>query len=424
MKRRLAVAGFLLIAGTALAADVPRLETFRRPATTPFPNAASFTPAKAALGKKLFFDPILSGANDRSCAFCHQPERGFASGKTTGLAIDGSALPRAVPTILNTAWAPRLFWDGRAESLEAQALGPVANPAEMNQNLDELVRELRAHADYPQLFRNVFPDQPEITTDTIAQALAVYERTLVSGNAPFDRFANGQTDALTPAQQRGFRLFTGKARCATCHSGWAFTDNAFHDIGLPGEDRGRGKILDLPKLDHAFKTPTLRDLSQRGPFMHDNSIATLEGVIEHYVKIPVRRPSLSPDLKTIALTRNEKADLLAFLKSLDADGPPPSFVPETVGLPRAVETRSVSQKDKEFWPTHIAIAAGDKVLFRNDDTRAHNIRVNDAALNWNSGLQEPGEDVEIPFATPGRFDIFCGIHPTMKLRVEVADTPK
>ena len=418
---RLAAFGFMLIACAALAADrpPPDISEFRRPGTVPFPVGAIFTPAKEQLGRKLFFDPILSGANDRSCAFCHQPEHGYSSARATGLAIDGGNLPRAVPTILNTAWAPLLFWDGRAEGLEAQSLGPVVNPAEMNQDLDELVRELSAHSDYPALFRRAFPAQPAITTDMIAQALAVYERTLVSGNTPFDRFAAGQKDALSPAQKRGFTLFTGKAGCASCHSGWAFTDHAFHDIGLPGADPGRGKVLGLPELDHAFKTPTLRDLSQRAPYMHDNSLANLSQVIAHYARLPVKRATLSPDLKPIKLSGPEQSDLLAFLKSLDSDGPAPAFVPETIGLDRMVETRAISQKDKKFWPTHIQVKAGDRVAFANDDTRAHNIRVHNPALEWNSGIQDPGQTVELPFATPGRFDIFCGIHPTMKLTVEV-----
>lgn len=392
---------------------------FARPDTVPFPAGNPYSPAKARLGETLFFDPLLSRDNDRSCGSCHAPDMGFEDGRALGLAIGGGDLPRAVPTVLNSAWGEHFFWDGRATSLEEQALGPIQADLEMAQNLDDLVAELRAHAEYPARFAEAFPASPEITADTIAQALATFQRTVVSGVSPFDRWVEGQEDAISEDAKRGFAVFTGPGNCMSCHSGWAFSDFAFHDIGLPTTDRGRGAYLDMAELDHAFKTPTLRDLTARAPFMHDGSLPTLEAVVEHYGGAFVRRPTLSPDLADISLSTQDKADLVAFLRSLDADLPPPGFVPEIAGTPPPEATLDISQMDKAFNPAAVVIKAGQRVKFNNDDTRSHNIRLHAEALEFNSGIQEPGETVEIPFSTPGTYNVFCGVHPKMKLTVEV-----
>src|SRR5690606_37059151 len=200
--------------------------------------------------------------------------------------------------------------------------------------LDGLVRALTADADYRARCAQAFPESPAIAPDTIAAALATYERTLVSPPAPFDRWIAGEEDAIDDAAKRGFALFNGKANCAACHSGWAFTDHAFHDIGLPDEDRGRGAILGLALLDHAFKTPTHREIGRRAPYMHDGSLPDLAAVIEHYETGIVERPSLSPDLKPIDLTPSERADLLAFLATLDSPDPtPPTIAPAVAAAP-------------------------------------------------------------------------------------------
>lgn len=414
-----------LAASEAPPATVP--EAFRRPAAVPFPAANPYTPEKAALGERLFHDPRLSGANDRSCATCHVPDLGFEDGRPLGAAIDGGALGRAVPTVLNGAWGALFFWDGRADSLEAQALGPVQNPAEMNQTLPELEAELRADPSMVAAFAAAFPDSPEITADTIARALATFERTVVSGTAPFDRWAAGDVAAVSASARRGFALFTGPAGCTNCHSGWAFTDNAFHDIGLAGDDAGRGTILGMPELNHAFKTPTLRDLSARAPYMHDGSLPTLEAVVDHYVDgtpKPAERPTLSPDLPDITLTAQERADLVAFLRSLDSDAPPPAFRAETVDLPEPkVTTARISQKDKMFQPAAVRLAVGEPLVILNDDTRSHNVRINSPGFSHNSGYQEPGETVRLSFPAPGTYYVFCGIHPKMELVVEVTEQP-
>jgi cytochrome c peroxidase len=232
-----------------------------------------------------------------------------------------TVLGRRTPTVLNLAWTELLMWDGRKASLEEQALGPMEAKVEMNQDLDELPQKLSAIEGYRRQFEAIFP-QDGITLDTIAKAIATYERTIVSGEAPFDRWIEGDEDAISESAKRGFVTFNTKGNCAACHAGWNFSDGGFYDIGLPDEDVGRFAILDLPSMQHAFKTPTLREVELRGPYMHDGSVATLEAVIEHYDNGFVERPSLSGEMRKLDLTREEKADLVAFLSTLTGENPP------------------------------------------------------------------------------------------------------
>jgi cytochrome c peroxidase len=231
-------------------------------------------------------------------------------------------LGRRTPTVLNTAWASSLFWDGRAATLEEQALGPITSPGEMNMDMSGMLEKIKAVEGYRQMFAKAYPGEP-ISEQTVAKAIATYERTLVSGKAPFDEWIEGDDDAISPAAKRGFAIFNGKGNCAACHSTWRFTDDSFHDIGVPGEDIGRGKFLKLDTMQYAFKTPTLRNVDQRAPYMHDGSEATLAEVIALYDKGGrVKRASLSPEMKPLNLTAAEKLDLEAFLHSLTSqDGP-------------------------------------------------------------------------------------------------------
>jgi len=270
----------------------------------------------------LFFDPRLSGANYISCASCHNPGLSWGDGLPRGIGHGMAVLDRRTPTLLNMAWADLLMWDGRNATLEEQALAPMAAAREMNQDIAKLPGKLAAIDGYPQRFAEVFPGEG-ITLASIAKALATYERTIVSGEAPFDGWIAGDERAISAPAKRGFVLFNTKANCATCHAGWNFTDNSFRDIGLPDADRGRGKILNLPSMQHAFKTPTLRDVDRRGPYMHDGSIATLEAVIDQYDRGgDARRPSLSDEIRPLHLTGQEKADLVAFLHTLTGANPP------------------------------------------------------------------------------------------------------
>lgn len=306
-------------AGAGTAAPLAALkEKYRRPPTIPFPDDNLFTAEKAQLGRTLFFDPRLSGSNLLSCASCHNPSFGWGDGQPRATGHGMAVLDRRTPTILNSAWGASFFWDGRALTLEAQALGPIGAEGEMNQPIEDLPGKLVKIPGYSALFERAFPGQ-KITLDTIAKAIATFERSVVSGVAPFDRWIEGDEAAITDGAKRGFVLFNGKANCAACHGGWNFSDETFHDIGVKTADIGRAKLIeDLLPMLHAFKTPGLRDTVRRAPYMHNGSIATLEEVIVHYEQGFVRRPSLSAEMKAFTLTKDERQDLLAFLETLTA----------------------------------------------------------------------------------------------------------
>ena len=300
---------------------------YQRPKTIPFPEENPFTKAKADLGRALYFDPRLSRSNMQSCASCHNPSFAWGDGLPKGVGDQMHELGRRSPTILNAAWSEALMWDGRFETLEEQALGPIQAGVEMNMPLDELIAKLNKIEGYRPLFAAAFDDDGEITADKIAMAIATYERTVVSGEAPFDRWIKGNRAAISASAERGFHLFNGKARCAACHSGWRFTDDSFHDIGLPDGDIGRGAELPgIVKMQHAFKTPGLRNIDQRGPYMHDGSLATLREVVEHYDEGGVRRPSISDDMQPLGLSDREKQDLVAFMETLTGNDQPVTYV--------------------------------------------------------------------------------------------------
>ena len=399
--------------------------SFRRPDGVPFPADNPFSEAKRALGETLFHDRRLSLDESLSCASCHERGKGFADGKAQGRGVPGRPLKRHTPTLWNLAWSSPVFWDGRARSLEEQVAGPIESPDEMAQPLISVVTRLAADAAMVRAFAAAFPETPQVNALNLARALATYERTFVSPPTRFDRWIAGDPQALTAGEVAGFRLFTGKAGCVKCHSGFAFTDYAFHDIGLPSEDRGRGAVLRLPVAEHAFKTPGLREIGRSAPYMHDGSLATLADVIRHYESGVVERPTLSKDLtRKLRLTQAERADLIAFLGTLTSEREP--ALPETIMATKSGPTtpadnvNTVSQDDKNFHPAHIALPRGRRLWIVNNDTRTHNVRVFDPALDFDSGAQEPGETVEITFSSPGSFLVFCGIHPKMELYVDVS----
>ncbi len=295
------------------------LKTFRRPAAVPTPADNPVTSTKIMLGKALFFDPRLSGSGAIACATCHNPSLGWQDGQARGVGHHGAALSRHTPTILNIAWSEPLFWDGRADTLEEQAKGPLSAPAEMNMPPGNAIDIVQSIPGYRTAFAAAFPGKP-ITLDTMVKAIATYERTVISAAAPFDRWVNGDSKAVSESAKRGFKVFNTKAGCASCHSGWRFTDDGFHDIGLGDDDMGRAKIMPgLTILEHAFKTPTLRNIAERPPYMHDGSIATLEAVIDHYDRGYIDRPSLSPEIRQEKLTAQDKTDLIAFMRSLSSN---------------------------------------------------------------------------------------------------------
>jgi cytochrome c peroxidase len=292
---------------------------YRRPATIPFPKDNPYTPQKLALGKKLYFDTRLSVTSAQSCASCHSPGFGWGDGLAVGVGHGMAKLGRRSPTIVNAAWGAIFMWDGRLASLEEQALGPIQSPGEMNMPIEQLMARLASIAEYKPLFAAAFPNEG-MKSKTLAEAIATYERTVVSERAPFDAWIDGDEKAISEEAKRGFAVFNTKAQCSSCHEGWNFTNEGFQDIGLPSADIGRGQFLpDVIKMKHAFKTPGLREIARRGPYMHDGSIATLEQVVEHYDRGGVERPSRSDLMKPLRLSSQEKTDLVAFLKTLTSN---------------------------------------------------------------------------------------------------------
>jgi cytochrome c peroxidase len=307
-------------------AGIDRLKAaYRREPAIPFPDDNRHTEERERLGRTLFFDPRLSGSGVVSCATCHNPALAWGDGLPRAVGY-GQQLARRTPTILNLAWADRLFWDGRAASLEEQALGPIQAPDEMNMPLDRALGTLRGIPGYRAMFERAYPGEG-ITGATVGKAIATFERTVVSGSAPFDEWVAGRASAISASAERGFVLFNTKANCAKCHTGWSFTDHGFHDLGMKDGDRGRGvHLAGLERMQHAFKTPTLRNVDGRAPYMHDGSLATLEDVVDYYDRGgDARRPSLSEDMRPLGLSAEEKRDLVAFLGTLTSPDAPVSI---------------------------------------------------------------------------------------------------
>lgn len=305
------------------AGDVPQTdslvhlkEKYARPAASVFPANNQFTPARESLGRTLFFDPRLSGSGFISCATCHNPGFAWGDALPKGIGDGMKSLKRHTPTILNSAYGDVMFWDGRADSLEEQALGPIQSAAEMNMPIGKAVERVSAISGYKPMFEKAYPGEP-LNEKTIAKAIATFERTVVSGTAPFDRWIAGDEAAISPAAKHGFEVFNGKAGCAQCHSGWNFTDGGFHDIGVNDADLGRGALLKLEAMQHAFKTPTLRNVEQRAPYLHNGSELCLGSVIEFYDRGgDAQRASLAPEIHPLHLTAAEKKDLWEFLSTL------------------------------------------------------------------------------------------------------------
>ncbi len=287
------------------------------------------TEAKVALGRALFFDPRLSADGTVSCASCHDPARAFTDGRPVAIGIGGRAGTRNTPTILNRALrAGRetpLFFDGRAATLEAQVLVPLAHPLEMGSPPDRAAAAIAAVPGYAPLFAAAFGD-PAVDVARLARAIAAFERTLVSGDSALDRFQiGGAWDALSPAALEGRALFLGKAGCVECHGGYNLTDERFHNLGVgmdaPSPDLGRFLVTGKDEDRGAFKTPTLRDVARTAPYMHDGSLPTLAEVVDFYDRGGTPNPWLDPDMAPLGLTVAERAALVAFLEALDGATP-------------------------------------------------------------------------------------------------------
>jgi cytochrome c peroxidase len=297
----------------------------------PVPSYNQVTAEKVALGRKLFFDNRLSGDGDISCATCHVPEEGFTqNGMALPTGHKGRPIPRNSPTVFNTAYYTTQFHDGRRPSLETQVFGPFLSPNEMgNTSIKELLAKINSFPDYKGLFEAVFGAGPSAVT--VGQAIATYERTILSANSAFDRWSyGGEAEALSKKAKAGFDLFTGKAQCSICHlvdeDHALFTDNLFHNIGVgykskesPPSDLGRFAVTKQEEDRGAFKTPSLRNIALTGPYMHDGSEATLKDVVRFYNQGGIANESLSPLIVPLELTKSEINELVAFMESLTGD---------------------------------------------------------------------------------------------------------
>ena len=300
------------------------------PTVVPIPSSNLNYTAKIELGKQLYFDGRLSKNTAISCAFCHNPGTGFADPRQTSIGVGGGVGGRQSPTVYNTGLNHVQFWDGRARSLEEQAIGPIHNPVEMAETHEHVVAKLGKIKGYQQQFRAVFGT--DVNLQGIAEAIAAYERTVLSTNSAFDKYVLGAQKAMDEAAVRGLALFKGKARCILCHNGPNFTDNQFHNLGVPQvgpmkEDLGRFAVSRAEKDRGAFKTPTLRSITETAPYMHDGAFKTLEEVVEFMDQGGGSNPNLSPLVKPLNLTAEEKSDLVAFLKAL-AGEPIPFSMPQ------------------------------------------------------------------------------------------------
>jgi cytochrome c peroxidase len=288
---------------------------------------------KIALGRLLYFEKRISKDNTLSCATCHTPYHGFAEPLRTSQGVGGLFGKRNAPTVINRLFSKEQFWDGRAADLEEQAHGPLTNPVEMAMpSHAEVVARLQAIPGYVPLFEKAFGSK-EITMPRAAQAIASYERTVLSGGSPYDRYVAGDKDALSPSAVRGLALFAGKANCETCHTGFNFTDESYHNLGVgldaKDPDLGRIAVTKAESERGAFKTPTLRNIAQTPPYMHDGSEATLRAVVEFYNRGGRPNPNLAKEIKPLGLSDQEIVDLVAFMESLSADvsnlEPPKAF---------------------------------------------------------------------------------------------------
>ncbi|MCZ2123233.1 MAG: right-handed parallel beta-helix repeat-containing protein [Anaerolineales bacterium] len=299
-------------------------------------------PDKVELGRLLFFDPILSQNNDMSCASCHNPGLGFTDGKGLAVGNNGTTLHRSAMSLWNVAYNTSFFWDGRINSLEEQTNTPITSPDEMASAPAEIEKKLKDIPEYVKLFEKAFGSADAVTYQNVQSALAAFERTLISANSPFDKYAKGEVNALTPAQRRGLGIFrSAGTRCFECHSAPTFADDSFSVIGVPdlpnqAHDAGR-KEIESESLDGAFRAPTLRNIALTAPYMHNGIFATLEEVIDFYAKGGGRATGVeNMDMHVLGfeLTKQEKSDLIAFLYALTDESHMPK-IPTAVpsGLP-------------------------------------------------------------------------------------------
>jgi cytochrome c peroxidase len=317
--------GTLVTAQTSTSSHLDALKAqYRREPALPVTNQPLVD-----LGRDLFFDPSLSASGKTACVTCHLPQLGWAVTDAKSRNDSGKLTSRRSQPLIGMGRIGKspVGWDGRNASLEAQAKSSIATGS-MSMNATptpvkvEVIEErIRSNPAYVAKFKVALGNAP-INLDTVAQAVAAFERTLDPEPAPFDRWIEGDESAISASAKRGFELYNGKALCFACHRGWRFTDDLFHDIGTTTTDRGRGAVVkDDPLMQFAFKTPTLRDVALRPPYMHHGTQKTLTEVMKHYEKGGIDRPSRSPLMQPIQLTDQERLDLIAFMETLSGSRP-------------------------------------------------------------------------------------------------------
>lgn len=298
-----------------------------------FPRDNPYSVAKRELGRLLYYDKRLSADGTVACASCHDPKFAFTDGKAVSDGIKAQKGGRSAPTIFNRAYSLNQFWDGRAKSLEEQAGGPMANSIEMGNTHDAVVGTLREIPGYRAMFKQAFGSE-SFGIDEVTKAIATYERTVLSGNSPYDRYKAGNKTALAAAQVRGMDVYFNKAKCDQCHEGINLTTNAYHNLGVGSDkatpDEGRSAVTKNGSDWGTFKTPTLREIARTAPYMHDGSLATLDDVVEFYDKGGIANKNLDERMKPLKLTAGEKKDLVEFLKALNGEGWQAKLVPPTV----------------------------------------------------------------------------------------------
>ncbi len=305
--------------------------TYRLPELLGLEDPNTYVPAdnpltakKVELGRLLFFDKRLSKNNSIACATCHIPALAFTDAQSVSAGIHRLQGGRSAPASFNRVYSQVQFWDGRAATLEEQSIGPFTNPVEHGfLDYDEMLRKMKTIEGYRQQFQEVFGT--EVTMDGVGKAIASFQRTVLSGNSPVDRYdVGGDEQALSAEAKRGMELFRGKARCTRCHSGFNFTDEKFHNVGIGWDtntvDLGRYMVTKNPEEIGAFKTPTLREIARTSPYMHDGRFGTLEEVVNFYNQGGIKNPHLDNTLIPLELNDEEKQDLVAFLRGLNGEG--------------------------------------------------------------------------------------------------------
>jgi cytochrome c peroxidase len=280
---------------------------------------------KIHLGKELYFDTRLSADNSVSCASCHNPALGWSDEGPTSKGIRSQLGGRRAPPVSNAAYSLLQFWDGRSPSLEDQAKGPIQNPIEMGNTHQAMIQTVSKITGYKEEFKAVFGEGP-ITVEQVADAIAAFERTVVTTDSRFDRYVRGDGQALTRLEKQGLEIFNGKGHCTACHWGPYFSDGRFHNLGVLAKDPknpdvGRYAVTKDPRDMGAFKTPTVRDAALRAPYLHDGSEKTLESLVDFYDRGGGKDRNLDPLMVPLGLSRHEKIALVAFIKALNSLNP-------------------------------------------------------------------------------------------------------